>query len=1124
MSQCGIGSIKNKINGKTYLFKSKNLSKRWENYHALLNANKHHNKNLQNDWNEMGSNNFIFEIKDIFPEDMNLMNNRLSHFKSVENNLYNDFEVEDISKITFSYESKVLLEELHNIIGKDFPNPMFLNKLSVHNLSQNDYNDIKAEIEDLILNGEVKLGKVEEKIDELISHRVIKNQQRKIENKKILLESLSNLIGEYEHSEYYENLLEENELSKEEGDEIKIELINLINNELIDINSITQNMHFGEKEGESDLNGPLTNELNKLIESKIREKNILLKSELLDELYDLTGELDLSPQFISKLEENSFGSALGFVIRENIKQSIEEGKIKKGTVEDEIDNAIFAEKERIASENAEMLKAHLINFTGDLTISPQFKEKLDLFGLNEEIGLQIKNELLVNIENREITEVSQIDSNLDQLIEEINNQLHEITGKDSLSDSFKETLNSYNTEESLGKRIVEKLELMITNREIKRGFDFNTEIISMITVEKENSLAERLENELFKSEETIDKFNNNYLNENDITKIKAELKTNLDNCRNIEELIEFENSLDSNLDNAILRENEGREKEVLDIRQKLITELYVKLNDLSKIEIGLKDEDFEEIKETLEKTIKSDEIVNEEYNFKYDELKSLEKNGIQQELDKLVKYQQEKEQRIYDEAAQKFNEKIDVILKDDPNSYAYKKLKSNDLDNIYLMKIRKEITSVLNSNEIVDNSFETKIDEINSYTDEKIKAKVDEMIKSFKETQDSNLHNLKSLTEGINAVSFKSKLNENDLNEKAGQRVLEDLENSIRKDTINSSVDVALDNTIHKFAANKNRSLVMLNEKLGENKLNWKFISRLKQLNLADKPHGYDIKTRLKQSIEDCEVNTSNLDSSITEELNKEIEKKNNQLKVELDNLIGKGNNINNQFLSEISKDNLNIEDAREIKKEILEQIDGNNLEKDELKKTLDRILDNRKEERRVYLLENKLFELIGENEPSSSFLKKLHDHDLTRNEWFKIKNNILKLISSKKIELENIETKINRQVEQLEKDDLKNEIDKLSNEEIDDLLTQFGISSLMPFKSSKISKLVDKVKIPILKGELNKSKYKTKNFNHVSVYNSDFSSESNSSSNEQFCTYCGEKLEADAMFCTHCGNRVNNG
>ena len=55
------------------------------------------------------------------------------------------------------------------------------------------------------------------------------------------------------------------------------------------------------------------------------------------------------------------------------------------------------------------------------------------------------------------------------------------------------------------------------------------------------------------------------------------------------------------------------------------------------------------------------------------------------------------------------------------------------------MKIRKEITSVLNSNVILDNNFETKIEEINSYTDEKIKAKVDEMVKSYKETQDSNL-------------------------------------------------------------------------------------------------------------------------------------------------------------------------------------------------------------------------------------------------------------------------------------------------------------------------------------------------------------------------------------------------
>ena len=66
MAQSGIGSILNKNDEKFYIFKSKDLMKTWENYHALLNSNYHHNAELQHDWNELGSSNFVFEILEPF--------------------------------------------------------------------------------------------------------------------------------------------------------------------------------------------------------------------------------------------------------------------------------------------------------------------------------------------------------------------------------------------------------------------------------------------------------------------------------------------------------------------------------------------------------------------------------------------------------------------------------------------------------------------------------------------------------------------------------------------------------------------------------------------------------------------------------------------------------------------------------------------------------------------------------------------------------------------------------------------------------------------------------------------------------------------------------------------------
>ena len=131
MFQSGIGCIKNKTNGKAYLFKSTNLAKRWENYHALLNANCHHNKELQKDWNELGSNNFIFEIKYITEDNSVSINEKFDYYKSLENSLYEEIKISDLSQIPFDYKRRILLEELNSIIGRDQPNSIFLNKLSL---------------------------------------------------------------------------------------------------------------------------------------------------------------------------------------------------------------------------------------------------------------------------------------------------------------------------------------------------------------------------------------------------------------------------------------------------------------------------------------------------------------------------------------------------------------------------------------------------------------------------------------------------------------------------------------------------------------------------------------------------------------------------------------------------------------------------------------------------------------------------------------------------------------------------------------------------------------------------------------------------------------------------------
>lgn len=59
---CGIYSIENKINGKTYIGSSVNLKRRLACHLVLLSTNRHPNQKLQRSWDKHGSENFKIEI------------------------------------------------------------------------------------------------------------------------------------------------------------------------------------------------------------------------------------------------------------------------------------------------------------------------------------------------------------------------------------------------------------------------------------------------------------------------------------------------------------------------------------------------------------------------------------------------------------------------------------------------------------------------------------------------------------------------------------------------------------------------------------------------------------------------------------------------------------------------------------------------------------------------------------------------------------------------------------------------------------------------------------------------------------------------------------------------------
>ena len=69
----GIYSIKNTINGKLYIGKSRNVNIRIEVHKKKLRKNKHVNKHLQHSWNKYGEENFDIDIIEKFSiEELNL--------------------------------------------------------------------------------------------------------------------------------------------------------------------------------------------------------------------------------------------------------------------------------------------------------------------------------------------------------------------------------------------------------------------------------------------------------------------------------------------------------------------------------------------------------------------------------------------------------------------------------------------------------------------------------------------------------------------------------------------------------------------------------------------------------------------------------------------------------------------------------------------------------------------------------------------------------------------------------------------------------------------------------------------------------------------------------------------
>lgn len=83
-------SIRNQQTSRVYVGSSKDVQRRWKFHRHFLMSGHHHNQWLQSDWNEFGSDSFIFEVLDPVPESKlrELEEQRINQFRD---RLYNAF-------------------------------------------------------------------------------------------------------------------------------------------------------------------------------------------------------------------------------------------------------------------------------------------------------------------------------------------------------------------------------------------------------------------------------------------------------------------------------------------------------------------------------------------------------------------------------------------------------------------------------------------------------------------------------------------------------------------------------------------------------------------------------------------------------------------------------------------------------------------------------------------------------------------------------------------------------------------------------------------------------------------------------------------------------------------------
>lgn len=244
------------------------------------------------------------------------------------------------------------------------------------------------------------------------------------------------------------------------------------------------------------------------------------KQKALKKLYSITGQDDLSESFKKTLSDNNLEIEHGIEIRNRLISLINKYQLEEKDIELKLNELINKKVQQIIDDTLK----ELYKITGEKSINSKFLNRLKNAGLDENDGVQIKNEVIEDIKAGKVQK-----ENLEHLINlkiqdlkiKLQNEkieiLYNITGKTTILSSFKELLNQHDLDETDGLKIQNEVITLIKTTNINKN-EINPKLLELIT--------------LTATEKLINDCDISYLNQ-------IAIINNLSKCNTKEEYVEY---------------------------------------------------------------------------------------------------------------------------------------------------------------------------------------------------------------------------------------------------------------------------------------------------------------------------------------------------------------------------------------------------------------------------------------------------------------------------------------------------------------------------------------------------------------------------------------------------------